>query len=147
MGDSRRVEGLSQNDKPSDEPVNTQKELAASVGMSTGQFAKGEQVKKKDPALWDKAKAGEVSIAQAYKAVTTPKQKPAPSPAPEDEPDPLVVDESKRRTPTRIVEDEGMNIWLLAKSHLDRINKHDTQREQALKACAEYCNNRLQSHK
>jgi hypothetical protein len=72
---------------------------------------------------------------------------------PKDEPDPVIVDgthddgEPKRRSPIKIIEDEGMNIWLLAKTHLDRINKNDTQRIQALTACAEYCSNRIQNKK
>jgi hypothetical protein len=39
MGDSRRNEALSQNDKPSDPlpPVNTQKEIAKAAGTSTAQ--------------------------------------------------------------------------------------------------------------
>jgi len=53
----------------------------------------------------------------------------------------------KRRPSVKIIEDEGMNIWLLAKSHLSRINKHDTQREQALRACVDYCQSRLESKK
>jgi len=72
---------------------------------------------------------------------------------PKEEPDPVIVDgthddgEPKRRSPIKIIEDEGMNIWLLAKTHLDRINKNDTQRIQALTACAEYCSNRIQNKK
>jgi hypothetical protein len=109
---------LSQNDKSDHDPINTQKELAASVGMSTGQFAKGEQVKKKDPALWEKAKAGEVSIAQAYKAVTPPKQKPAPPAPPEEEPEPLVVDGTADPSASSIKaaslsEDEGKESFTL----------------------------------
>lgn len=72
---------------------------------------------------------------------------------PKDEPEPLVVDgtaddqQPARRPHIKVIEDEGMNIWLLAKSHLDRINKNDTQREDALKACAAYCAKRLESKK
>ena len=68
---------------------------------------------------------------------------------PKEEPEPLVVDGTTptRRAPMKVIEDEGMNIWLLAKSHLDRINKNDTQREDALKACAAYCAKRLESKK
>jgi len=68
-----------------------------------------------------------------------------------EEPEAVVVDgieeSAKRRSPIKVIEDEGMNIWLLAKSHLDRINKNDTEREQALKACAAYCQFRLESKK
>jgi len=67
----------------------------------------------------------------------------------EDEPDPVVVDEcnSARRPPMRVIESEGMNIWKLAKSHLDRINKNDEFREKSLKACIEYCEGRLPKQK
>lgn len=68
MGDSRRSEGLSQNDKPSP-PVNTRVEIAKAAGVSTGQVGMAEQVKKKAPELWEKAKAGDVSISSAYQQV------------------------------------------------------------------------------
>jgi hypothetical protein len=66
----------------------------------------------------------------------------------DEEAEPLVVDGTsdeapKRRPPIKIIEDEGMNIWHLAKLHLDRINKHDTQREEAMNECIEYCKNRM----
>lgn len=68
---------------------------------------------------------------------------------PKEEPETVVVDGTTpaRRAPMKVIEDEGMNIWLLAKSHLDRINKNDTQREQALNACAAYCAKRLEAKK
>lgn len=66
-----------------------------------------------------------------------------------DEPDPVVVDESKtaRRAPMRVIESEGMNIWRIAKAQLDRINKNDEFREEALKSCIEYCKARLKNRK
>jgi hypothetical protein len=45
---------------------NTQKEIAKSVGVSTGKVAQAEVVRKKSPELWDKAKAGETTINAAY---------------------------------------------------------------------------------
>ena len=71
-----------------------------------------------------------------------------------EDPEPLVVDGTDddaappaRRQPMKVIESEGMRIWLLAKSHLDRINKNDEFRVQALTACAEYCEKRISAKK
>jgi hypothetical protein len=72
---------------------------------------------------------------------------------PQEEPETVVIDGTQddeapsRRPPLKIIESEGMRIWLLAKSHLDRINKHDEFRVQALQACAEYCQKRITAKK
>lgn len=67
--------GLSQNDKPDPlQPVNTRVEIARAAGVSTGQVGMAEQVKKKDPALWEQAKSGEVSISSAYKTIKKKEQ-------------------------------------------------------------------------
>jgi hypothetical protein len=68
------VEALSQNDKPPIQPVNTRIEIARAAGVSTGQVGMAEQVKKKDPALWEQAKSGEVSISSAYKTIKKKEQ-------------------------------------------------------------------------
>jgi N6-adenosine-specific RNA methylase IME4 len=60
---------LSQNDKTFIPPVNTQKEIAKAAGVSTGQVGMAEQLIKKAPELWEKAKAGDVSISTAYQQV------------------------------------------------------------------------------
>ena len=130
--------GLFQNNKPGKESVNTQKEIAKIANVSPGTVAKSEQIKKKDPALWEKAKSGDVSISKAYKEV---------SKADDDDDAPVTVDDTRRRSPMKIIESEGMRIWLLAKSHLDRINKNDEFREQALNECAEYCQKRISTKK
>ena len=68
-------ESLSQNDNNLPEPKhNTQKEIAKAAGVSTGQVGMAEQVKKKDPALWEQAKSGEVSISSAYKTIKKKEQ-------------------------------------------------------------------------
>ena len=64
---------LSQNDKVT-QPVNTRIEIAKAAGVSTGQVGMAEQVKKKDPALWEQAKSGEVSISSAYKTIKKKEQ-------------------------------------------------------------------------
>lgn len=61
-------EGLSPNDKPLQQH-NTRKTIAQASGVSTGQVGMAEQVRKKSPALWEKAKQGEVSVSAAYKTV------------------------------------------------------------------------------
>lgn len=48
------------------EPHNTRKEIAKKANVSTGQVAMAEQIQKKSPALWEQAKAGEVTINAAY---------------------------------------------------------------------------------
>lgn len=65
----------------------------------------------------------------------------------------MIVDETNeesqptRRSPVKVIESEGLRIWLLAKSHLDRINKHDEFRIQALNDCIAYCQKRISSKK
>ena len=65
---------MSQNDTTPDKPVSTRVEIAKAAGVSTGQVGMAEQVKKKDPALWEQAKSGEVSISSAYKTIKKKEQ-------------------------------------------------------------------------
>jgi len=67
---------LSQNDN-SLPKHNTQKEVAKAAGVSTGMVGMAEQVKEKSPELWEKAKAGDVSISAAYKDVKKQERKAA----------------------------------------------------------------------
>jgi site-specific DNA-methyltransferase (adenine-specific) len=62
---------LSQNDKsePEPPPHRTRETIAKAAGVSTGQVGMAEQVRKKAPDLWDKAKSGDVTISAAYKKV------------------------------------------------------------------------------
>jgi hypothetical protein len=105
----------------------------------------------KQPAAWERAQ--EIAKEESKPVAARHVEAAVLEIMPKDEPDPVIVDgthddgEPKRRSPIKIIEDEGMNIWLLAKTHLDRINKNDTQRIQALTACAEYCSNRIQNKK
>ena len=69
--------GLSQNDKPSEPKHNTQKEIAKAAGTSTGMVGMAEQVKKKAPEVWEKAKQGEVSITTAYNEIKAKEKKEA----------------------------------------------------------------------
>jgi N6-adenosine-specific RNA methylase IME4 len=64
---------LSQNDN---EPKhNTQKEIAKSAGVSTGMVGMSEVIKTKNPELWEKAKAGEVTVTSAYKEIKKEEKK------------------------------------------------------------------------
>jgi DNA N-6-adenine-methyltransferase (Dam) len=65
-------ESLSNNDNDlTPEPKHdTRKEIAKAAGVSTGKIAQAEVVKKKSPELWEKAKAGEITVHAAYKAAT-----------------------------------------------------------------------------
>ena len=69
-----RTDLLSLNDKKLEPAHNTQKAIATTLKMSTGKVAQAEYVKKNDTELWEKAKAGDVSIGGAYKEVTKKKR-------------------------------------------------------------------------
>jgi N6-adenosine-specific RNA methylase IME4 len=80
IGKAKRVESgkeardkqlgvLSQNDTTPTPPVSTRAEIAKAAGTSTGQVGMAEQVKKKAPALWEKAKQGDIGISTAYQQV------------------------------------------------------------------------------
>ena len=58
---------LSQNDIV--KPISTRAEIAKAAGTSTGQVGMAEQVMKKAPELWEKAKAGDIGISTAYQQV------------------------------------------------------------------------------
>jgi hypothetical protein len=122
--------------------IETREEIAKLAGVSRDTVDKVKQIEKSAaPEIKEALANGEISINKAHLTVKAKKE--------EEEPEPLIVDGNTptRRAPMKVIEDEGMNIWLLAKSHLDRINKNDTQREDALKACAAYCAKRLESKK
>jgi len=136
-----------QNDTCKD---NTAAKLAVEHGVSeatvkrAGQFAEAVEAQGLEAeAMSGKLKGKKKEVVEAHRKAN------GKAKAEEEEPEPLVVDGTTptRRAPMKVIEDEGMNIWLLAKSHLDRINKNDTQREDALKACAAYCAKRLESKK
>lgn len=61
--------------KPELPKHDTRKEIAKAANVSTGQVGMAEQLKKKAPELWEKAKAGEVSISTAYKEVKKEEKK------------------------------------------------------------------------
>jgi len=66
----KRNDLLSQNDiKSPPAPVSTRSQIAKAAGTSTGQVGMAEQVRKKAPELWEKAKAGDIGISTAYQQV------------------------------------------------------------------------------
>jgi N6-adenosine-specific RNA methylase IME4 len=77
IGKAKRVETLkqnasvlSQNDRTESVPtLNTRVEIAKAAGVSTGQVGMAEQIIKKAPQLWEKAKQGDVSISSAYQQI------------------------------------------------------------------------------
>ena len=76
-----------QMDKTSEAPINTQKEIAKTAGVSTGTVARYQEVKKKAPELVPKIKSGEITIGGAYKAVKE-EEKAAEPPKPIEPPKP-----------------------------------------------------------
>lgn len=66
---------VSQTDRSVEPKHDTRKEIAKAAGTSTGQVGMAEQVRKKAPELWEKAKVGEVSIASAYKEIKKAEKK------------------------------------------------------------------------
>ena len=98
MAKEKQLSTLKQNadrsiqmDKTEEAPINTQKEIAKTAGVSTGTVARYQEVKKKAPELVPKIKSGEMTIGGAYKAVKAEEKPIAPAP---------VVEQSKP-TPCR----------------------------------------------
>lgn len=65
---------LSQNDNNLPKH-DTRKEIAISAGVSTGMVGMSEVIKTKNPELWEKAKAGEVTVTSAYKEIKKEEKK------------------------------------------------------------------------
>ena len=132
-------------DSPKPSATATRDEAAALLNVGTSSIDRAKKVIKDAPELVEKIESGEMSVNAAYVSTKHP--------AEDSPPDPVIVDgiseeaPATRRSPLKIIESEGMRIWLLAKSHLDRINKNDEFREQALNACAEYCQKRISAKK
>jgi N6-adenosine-specific RNA methylase IME4 len=66
---------LSPSDNTPEPKHNTQKQIAEKAGVSVGQVAMAEQVKKKAPELWEKAKNGEIAIKTAYTEIKKEEKK------------------------------------------------------------------------
>jgi N6-adenosine-specific RNA methylase IME4/anti-sigma28 factor (negative regulator of flagellin synthesis) len=68
---------LSDNDNVAQKEHRTRNEIAKAAGVSTGAVAMSEQIKKKSPELWEKAKEGEVTISGAYTKIKKEEKKAA----------------------------------------------------------------------
>jgi N6-adenosine-specific RNA methylase IME4 len=75
QGGRGKQKGLSPDDKPFSEPVDTRKEIAKAAEASVGQVAMAEQVREKRPDLWEQAKDGDVGISTAYKQIRKEEKK------------------------------------------------------------------------
>lgn len=127
-------------DSPKPSATATRDEAAALLNVGTSSIDRAKKVIKDAPELVDKIEKGEMSVNAAY--VTT--KKPAD---PATEPEPVVVDGTKAARLPKYISSDGMDIWAVAKTHLDRILPKDTQREEALKECIEYCKKRISANK
>lgn len=78
---SKEIVIKNDNDLSTPEPKqvkhNTQKKIAESAGVSTGQVAQAEIVRRDAPDLWEKAKTQEITIGAAYKQVKKKKKQEA----------------------------------------------------------------------
>lgn len=105
------------------------------------------------PELQDMVTSGEVNVTVAEKVsqLPTQKQRQAVEGGAESvraaAKAPPVTAAPTRRPPIKVIEHEGERIWILAKGHLDRINKHDVHRVKVLNECISYCMNRLKANK
>jgi N6-adenosine-specific RNA methylase IME4 len=66
---------LSHIDKTFEPKHDTRKEIAKAAGTSTGMVGMAEQVRKKSPELWEKAKQGEVTVGAAYAEIKKEEKK------------------------------------------------------------------------
>lgn len=76
IGRAKQAQTLKQNAAPvlpvtgktdSDQPAhNTRQEIAKAVGVSSSKVSQAEVVRKKDPELWERTKAGETTLNAAY---------------------------------------------------------------------------------
>jgi hypothetical protein len=119
--------------------IETREEIAKIAGVSRDTVDKVKAIEKKaTPEIKAALAKGEISINKAHKAVK----------ATQEEADPIVIDGTKtpNRTPS-LKTAHAMGIYVVAKSHMDKITKPDTERVQALNKMIEYCQNRINSNK
>jgi hypothetical protein len=96
------------------------------------------------PAAWEKAQdiakeeGKPLAARHVEKAVAEVKAK--------EEPKSTVIPAKAERVP-RWIPDEAMDIWAVAKTHLDRILPNDISRVKALTEVIEYCNERISQNK
>ena len=103
----------------------------------------------KQPAAWERAQ--EIAKEESKPVAARHVEAAVLEVMPKEEPETVVVDgvskeTPKRRTPNYIPSD-ALDIWNVAKTHLDRILKNDIHREQALNEVIAYCQNRISNKK
>jgi hypothetical protein len=122
----------------------TRNEAAKLLNVGTSSIDRAKKVKKEAPELAEKVKSGDMSVNAAY--VTT-KNSTADL-------ETLVVDGTSKEAPVtsgttpekrppNYKPSDGMGIYLVAKSHMEKIHKSDTQRKDALKAMIKFCESKL----
>jgi len=108
------------------------------------------------PAAWEKAQelAKEEGKPVAARHVEKAVEEVMPKKEPEPEIDPVVVDGTQDQNDNQKkgkidlgVPCSGMEFWAMARSQLQRINKKDKERVQALEACIKYCKERISNKK
>lgn len=120
-------------------PIETREEIAKLAGVSRDTVDKVKQIEKKaTPEIKQSLAKGEISINKAHQTTKSPKE--------DEEIEPLVVDGSKK-SEIKFIESNGMGIFYVAKSHMEKIAKNDTERANALTAMVKYCQERISQNK
>jgi ParB-like chromosome segregation protein Spo0J len=101
------------------------------VGVNGRYVSEAKRIKEESPETFEKVKAGEISIKGAIKELFVPKMEAA----------------TTASKPTSIKLDEAERIWLVAKSHLEKITKNDDSRERVLKEAIAYLEDRISKGK
>lgn len=115
--------------------IETREEIAKLAGVSRDTVDKVKAIEKKAaPEVRQALAKGEISINKAHQTVKAPKI------------EPVADDKPKKRIPNYIA-CEGMLMWGMARSQLERIDKKDTERVKALNACIAYCQERISKNK
>jgi hypothetical protein len=119
--------------------IHTSEELGKLAGVSRDTVDKVKQIEKKaTPEVKASLAKGEISINKAHMTTKALKE--------DEEIEPLVVDGSKK-SEIKFIESNGMGIFYVAKSHMEKIAKNDTERANALTAMVKYCQERISQNK
>lgn len=128
---------------PEAEHARSTDQLGEQIGVSGRLIRDAQRLKDKHPTLYRQVESQEIPITRAMKIArdveAEQKAIEAETPEPEEVP--------KKRKRMSYRPDIAMRQWAVAKARLDTIIPEDISREQALKACIEYCENRLKTNK
>jgi len=100
------------------------------------------KLKKENPEEFEKVKSGQISMPR-----TSNKEKPKTEC---DDMETVVVDGIKNATTPKnanFIESNGMGIFYVAKSHMEKIAQNDTDRVKALESMVKYCQSRISQNK